>query len=95
MEPARIAVVDDHELLALAIGDRIGTRAGLEFVGHAETVERLLRHSRPADLVVLDLNLRDGSSPADNVARICAWGAEVLVLTSGEEWPSRRRALGR
>jgi len=81
---ARVAIVDDHELVALALGDRIDAREGLEFVGRAETVDQLVRRSRPADLVVLDLNLRDGSLPADNVARIRKWGAQVLVLTSGE-----------
>lgn len=80
---ARVAVVDDHELVALALGDRIAAHDGLEFVGHSETVGDLLR-SRPADLVVLDLNLRDGSQPRENVGRIRAWGAQVLILTSGE-----------
>lgn len=82
--PARIAVVDDHELVALALGDRIDAREDLEFVGHAERVEQLLRRSRAADLVVLDLNLRDGTQPGENVERIRGWGAGVLVLTSGE-----------
>lgn len=83
-ETARVAVVDDHELIAVALGERIDAREGLEFVGHARTVDLLVQRMRPADLVVLDLNLRDGSQPGQNVARIRAWGAQVLVLTAGE-----------
>jgi len=79
-----VAIVDDHELIALALGDRIAAREGLEFVGHWETVDQLIHRGRPADLVVLDLSLRDGTRPTDNVARIHRWGAGVLVLTAGE-----------
>jgi len=90
----RVAIVDDHELVALALGDRLNSRDNLEFVGHAETVDQLIHRTRPADLVVLDLNLRDGSTPEQNVARIRSWGAEVLVLTSGEN-PYLTRAASR
>ncbi len=34
--------------------------------------------------MILDLLLRDGSQPVDNVERLRATGAEVLVLTSGD-----------
>jgi len=81
---ARVAVVDDHELVALALGERIDAHPGLEFAGHAGSVPRLIATSSFADLVVLDLNLRDGSAPTTNVERLRGWGAEVLVLTSGE-----------
>ncbi len=39
--------------------------------------------TRP-ELVVLDLNLRDGSQPSENVAALRARGMNVLTLTSGE-----------
>jgi DNA-binding NarL/FixJ family response regulator len=36
-------------------------------------------------LVLLDLNLRDGSTPSKNIAALRAWGALVLAFTSGEQ----------
>ncbi|MCA1983263.1 response regulator transcription factor [Nocardioides nematodiphilus] len=80
-----VAVVDDHEVVALAVAGMIAGRDDLRFVAHARSVAELLdREPGPVDLVVLDLNLRDGTDPADNAERLHAWGAQVLVLTSGE-----------
>lgn len=83
-EPARVAVVDDHELVAVAIGELIASHDELEFAGHAASVDALRQAGPCPDLVVLDLNLRDGSRPSGNVQRLTAWGAEVVVLTSAE-----------
>src|SRR5690606_38680908 len=77
--------VDDHALVAMAVRSLVADAPGLEFVGHAESVAELFQHVGPADLVLLDLRLRDGSTPAANVERIRRWGAAVLVLTSGED----------
>lgn len=90
----RVALVDDHEVVALAVGSVILEHAGLAYVGHAPTVDALLAAELRADLVVLDLNLRDGTSPDENVARLEAAGARVLVLTSGEH-PYLIRAVSR
>jgi len=83
-EPARVAVVDDHELVSLAMGELISSHDDLEFAGHAPTVRELHAQGIRADLVVLDLNLRDGSQPSENVEALRAHGAEVMVLTSAE-----------
>jgi len=83
-EPSRVAIVDDHELVGLAVGSLIQAHEALAYAGHAETVEAVLAFSPRPDLVVLDLNLRGGSQPSANVDRIRAYGAEVLVLSSDE-----------
>lgn len=81
---ARVAIVDDHEVVALALGALIDAQPGLEYAGRRATVTELLARGPRVDLVVLDLNLRDDTQPAENVARLTAWGAGVLVVTSGE-----------
>ncbi|MCC4909253.1 response regulator transcription factor [Microbacterium sp. cx-59] len=84
-DAARIAIVDDHELLALAVRHLVDGADGLVFARHALTVHDLVQPMRDADVVLLDLSLRDGTDPETNVARIRSWGARVLVLTSGED----------
>ncbi|MGV8880735.1 MAG: LuxR C-terminal-related transcriptional regulator [Rhodoglobus sp.] len=93
-EVTRVAVVDDHELVAIAVQNLIDSTEGLVFARHAATVAELVRPMRDAELVLLDLSLRDGSVPEENVQRIRNWGAEVLVLTSGED-PYLVRAASR
>lgn len=56
-----VAVVDDHEVVGLAVETLLSTRDDLEFAGYSASVPQLLRTSDVADLVLLDLNLRDGS----------------------------------
>ncbi|HEV7951458.1 MAG TPA: response regulator transcription factor [Glaciihabitans sp.] len=81
----RVAVVDDHELVGIAVQNMIEATEGLVFVRHAATVTELVKRMHDADLVLLDLSLRDGTEPGHNVHRIREWGANVLVLTSGED----------
>lgn len=98
-EPARIAIVDDHELVALALQSLLADDPDLAFDRHALTVNSLVTRPREAEVVILDLSLRDGSDPAANVELLRRWGAQVLVLTSAENpylvrEASRTEALG-
>ncbi|MBO0982050.1 response regulator transcription factor [Microbacterium sp. SD291] len=88
-----VAIVDDHALVALAIGPLIESAPGLRYLGAATGVADLRAQGLRPDLVVLDLLLRDGSAPVDNVRQLNAAGAEVLVLTSGENRFLVREAL--
>lgn len=81
----RVAVVDDHELVAIGVQNLVESADGLVFARHVTSVTELVRRMRDAELVVLDLSLRDGTDPGDNVRQIRDWGAHVLVLTSGED----------
>jgi two-component system response regulator DevR len=80
----RIALVDDHEIISVALASALEYAAGLEFAGSASTVNELFSSTENVDLVVLDLRLADGSSPVNNVARIEAEGAQSLAFTSAE-----------
>lgn len=84
MEPKRVAIIDDHDLVAVAFEALLAADAELTCVARAATVTELTRWPRQSDLVLLDLQLRDGSTPTENIAALTEWGASVLVLTSGE-----------
>jgi DNA-binding NarL/FixJ family response regulator len=97
--PTRVAIVDDHELVAMAVRAIIDEAPGLVFARHERAMDALIRRPRDADLVVLDLSLPDASDPEANVRAATAWGASVLILTAAENpylvrEASRTDALG-
>ncbi len=93
--PLRVGLVDDHEVIATAVRAALRQTRELELVAFAPTVDGLLAKS-PArlHLVVLDLRLADGSSPANNVDRLVDAGCNVIAFTSGES-PYLLRAVAR
>jgi DNA-binding NarL/FixJ family response regulator len=84
MDPNRVALIDDHEIIALALREAISHVPELAFAGVAATVDELIDDYPDAGLVVLDLRLADGSSPIGNVERLVERGASVIACTSGE-----------
>jgi two-component system uhpT operon response regulator UhpA len=91
---ARVAIVDDHESV------RLGLRAAFADEGHdviavGATVDDLIEGlaGREVDVVVLDLSLGDGSSVTDNVKRVQAAGAAVLVHSIADRVGLVREAL--
>lgn len=84
MDPNRVALIDDHEIIALALREAISHVPELRFAGVASTVDESIDVHPDAGLVVLDLRLADGSSPIGNVERLVERGAAVIAYTSGE-----------
>ncbi|MET0590530.1 MAG: response regulator transcription factor [Naasia sp.] len=94
IQRVRVAAVDDHESV------RLGLRAacldaGYEFVEEGADVDSLVAalDGREVDVVVLDLSLGDGSIVTDNVKKIQATGAGVLVHSIADRVASVREAL--
>ncbi len=83
--PRTIALVEDHALIAIGFKDLVATAPDLELAGMVESVAELEGLGVKLDLVVLDLRLRDGSRPEDNVDAIHALGAHVLIYTGAED----------
>jgi two-component system, NarL family, response regulator DevR len=79
-----VALVDDHEVIGAAIRAALEPTDRLELIATVPTVDALLALRRKVDLAVLDLRLADGSSPANNAARLSQAGCNVLAFTSGE-----------
>lgn len=85
MEARRLALVEDHALIARGFAALIATAPDLELVATAESVAELSAIAPAPTLVVLDLRLADGSTPAANVAAIHALGSYVLIHTGAED----------
>lgn len=86
VSPLRIGVVDDHR--AISAGLPLGLAAHLpprSTFTDALTVAELLSAGRAFDVVLLDINLADGSVPEDNVRAVVAAGCPVLLYTAVEQ----------
>jgi len=83
--PTRVALVDDHAIVEVAMRAALSDIASVEFLGISPTVHDLLLEHPDAELVVLDLRLADGSSPISNVSALREQGMRVIAYTSGED----------
>jgi two-component system nitrate/nitrite response regulator NarL len=81
-----VAAVDDHPIILESVASWVRAGQGdIRVVATAATVAALLAGpGRRADVVLLDLELGDGTTAEDNVAAIRAAGPEVLVLSASD-----------
>ncbi|MFD6771271.1 response regulator, partial [Micromonospora chalcea] len=80
-----VAAIDDDRMLLDGLRTWLAPVEDVRLVQVAATVDGYLDRLGGADaprVVLLDLNLRDGSDPADNVARVRAGGGRVLVVSA-------------
>lgn len=87
-----VAVVDDDRMLIDGMRTWLGQVPELRVVATAATVGDLLTPGPhvPPDVVLLDLLLRDGSVPADNIRRVLRSGSRVLMISTV---PDRTRII--
>lgn len=85
---ARVLVVDDHPLFRDGVAAALLGSGEFELVGEAETVADALRltEEREPDVVLMDLNLPDGSGiEATKAILAAAPSVRVLVMTMSAE----------
>ncbi|WP_086661852.1 response regulator [Lentzea kentuckyensis] len=76
-----LGIVDDDQLLLDAMRLSIADVEDVNLVAKAGTVGDYLAQPERAEVVLLDLNLRDFSEPAANVAALVAAGHRVVVFS--------------
>lgn len=77
----RIAVIDNDKLVPSGLRALLAGAADLGVIWAGTDVTGYLAAEVRADVMLLDLQLEDGSAPGANVARIRATGARVLVIS--------------
>jgi two-component system, NarL family, nitrate/nitrite response regulator NarL len=77
----RIAVIDNDKLVPAGLRALLADTGDITFAPSAATVSGYLEAGTAADVVLLDLQLEDGTDPADNVAALHATGTAVLVIS--------------
>ena len=90
-----VAVVDDHPIILDGITRWVTVPdSGITVVATAPTVDAVLAGpGRRAHVVLLDLDLRDGTTAERNVATIRAAGPAVLVLSASDRPAAVRDAI--
>jgi DNA-binding NarL/FixJ family response regulator len=90
-----IAAVDDHPIILESVAGWVRAGQGdIRVVATAATVDALLGGpGRGADVVLLDLDLGDGTTAEGNVTAIRAAGPEVLVLSASDRPHVVREAI--
>lgn len=91
-EPLSVVVVDDHEIVALGVSQAMKVSERITGVRHAPTVTLLPAADGPV-VVVLDLRLADGSTPAENLEALRKLGVPVVVYTSADDPVLVREAI--
>ena len=94
----RVALIDDHESVRLGLEAAFARAGGEEVVFSGDTVRSYLGWrartlSEPADIVVLDLTLGDGTTVAENVRELIADGSPVLIHSVADRPGAVREAL--
>ncbi|WP_291378700.1 response regulator transcription factor [Demequina sp.] len=77
-----VGAIDDDAMLLEGLGAWMGRDSTLSLVATARDVNEFLALAPEVDVVILDLNLRDGTSVSTNVKRLIAAGHKVLVVST-------------
>jgi len=90
-----VAAVDDHPIILDSLPGWVeGGDPGIRVTATAASVDALLAGAgRDADVVLLDLDLGDGSTVTDNVTAIRAAGPAVVVLSASDRPDAVRAAV--
>lgn len=94
----RVALIDDHESVRLGLQAACARAVGMDVVFSGSTVTDYLAwrtgtRVMPADVVVLDLTLGDGTTPTDNVRALIADGSSVIIHSVADRPALVREAL--
>jgi DNA-binding NarL/FixJ family response regulator len=93
----RVALIDDHESVRLGLeaacarADKVVVFSGSNVAGYLDW--RAFSGSAPADVVVLDLTLGDGTTVTENVRRLVVDGSSVIIHSVADRPAAVREAL--
>lgn len=94
----RVALIDDHESVRLGLEAALARTEATEVVFSGANVAAYLTWRRaavasPADVVVLDLTLGDGTTVSENVDRVVRDGSSVIIHSVADRPAAVREAL--
>ncbi len=93
-----VALIDDHESVRLGLAAACQRAGTLRVVFSGSNVVeyldwRAFSNSLPADVIVLDLTLGDGTTVTENVTRLVGDGSSVIIHSVADRPAAVREAL--
>lgn len=76
-----VAAIDDDRMLLQGMSAWLAPVADIALVATVTSVGEFVQAELMVEVALLDLNLRDGSDPGDNVRTLLASGSRVLVMS--------------
>lgn len=94
----QVALIDDHESVRLGLEAACAHTGTIDIVFSGASVAayldwRFVRKAPPADVIVLDLTLGDGTTVTDNVTRLVGDGSSVFIHSVADRPAVVREAL--
>jgi DNA-binding NarL/FixJ family response regulator len=80
----RIGIVDDHPAMFMGTTAIFAAERDIQIIATGATVAELLEWRQRLDVVLLDLQLADGSTPEMNIRRLAPVQGRVIAFTSGD-----------
>lgn len=92
----QVAAIDDDPMVRVGFAGWLAGRTDLNVTCVAATVDAFIDDPRAAatQVVLLDLNLRDGVDPAANIGRLRAAGHQVLIMSVNSDAALVLAAIG-
>ncbi len=87
MQPIRVLIADDQELVRDALADLIGSEKGLELVGAAVDADSAMALAASAlpDVALLDVKMPGGGVSAARGIRACSPSTQIVALSAYED----------
>jgi DNA-binding NarL/FixJ family response regulator len=76
-----VGAIDDDRMLLEMLKNWMAPVPDVQLIHIAATVDEYVQLGVSNQIVLLDLNLKDDSSPAENVVRLTGLGSKVLVVS--------------
>ena len=92
--PILVGVVEGQPAMLFGVATMLNRGGGIRVVASGGSAAEVAGHVRRLDVVLLDLALTDGSTPAENLRILEPLGASVIAFTSGDR-PQRLREAAR
>ena len=92
--PILVGIVEGHPAMLFGVATMLDRSGGIRVAASGDSAAALVAQVRHLDVILLDLALPDGSSPAGNLRALAPLGASVIAFTAGDR-PQRLREAAR
>lgn len=80
----KIGIIEDHPAMILGTRALLSSFEDLEVIYAAKSAQSFLKNACAVDVVLLDLNLGDDSTPTRNVKDLQVLGIPIVAYTAGD-----------